>query len=141
MANATLGTGAGQWAISSGEVCTYLASGTFLVLAKYAPYRAEVEEVSANGVDGVGAKFHGLRDGNMVLLVTAVRSTEDACVSGLIDKISDLVSSGTIQYTVGGVTGIGRVLGEQSAIEQPRSVANSLYRADAAIVVKRLRSA
>jgi hypothetical protein len=140
MANCTLGSGAGTWTIASGETVEYSTSGTFLAYFKFGADRCEVEEFTANGVTGYGTKRHGTRDATITLAITTIQSSEAKCLTGMLDKMNDLVSSGTISYTVAGVTGIGRILGEQSSVDQPRSTGRGTYRADAVVILRKLRS-
>jgi hypothetical protein len=140
MANATLGTGAGQWTIDSGETLSYTTSGVYLAYFKFSADKQEVEEFSANGVDGYGTKRHGARDGQISLSIYNVQTTDAKCVTGILDKVNDLASSGVISYTVAGIPGIGRILGDQCSVDQPRSVGNGLYRTESAVIIRKVRS-
>jgi hypothetical protein len=141
MGNATLGTGAGTWTIASGETLSYTSSGVFLAYYKFSADKQEVEEFSANGVDGYGTKRHGARDGQISLSVYNVQTTEAKCITGVLDKLNDLSSSGVISYTVAGITGIGRILGDQCSVDQPRSIGNGLFRTESAVIIRKVRSA
>lgn len=140
MAAVTLNTGSAAVTLTDGTALTFGATGYYCSSYRISPLKQDVEEFTANGVDGIGTKRHGIRDGNITLLVFAVRSSSGACTTGLIGIIEDQVSSGTIYYSVEGISGIGRIVGEQCAVEQPKNNGFSTYRSEAVIVIKRLRS-
>lgn len=142
MATVTLGTGSAAVTFTDGAATTFGATGYYCSAYRIIPLRQEVEEFTANGVDGLGTKRHGIREGMVTLSVLAIFSTSGACTTGLIGIIEDQCSSGTVYYSIEGLTGIGRVMAEQCAVEQPKNngfAAN--FRAEAIIVIKRLRSA
>jgi hypothetical protein len=135
MASATLSS----TSISDGTTLDYTVSGYYLHAFKATPARYEFEEVAANGVDGMGTKNHGSRESTYTLTVHAIQSTETKCVTGLLGLMADLLSSGTFSFTIAGNTGIGRLVGEQSSVDQPKNTGRGTFRAEANIVIRKVR--
>jgi hypothetical protein len=140
MASATLGTGAGAYTITAGNSLTFADSGRFLSKVVVGGTRQEVEEFSANGVSGYGTKRHGAREARYLLTISIVKTTETGCITGLVDMVDDLASSGTIQCVVADITFIGRVLADEAAIVQPRAAGTGMYHAETTVAIRKLRS-